>query len=104
MISHRNVISNTLQLNAFDRTNREQMRQKYGSDYSEVVLGLLPFSHIYGLVAVLHKSVYEGSKLVVLPKFEMKSYLQAIQDNRIEMLYIVGFWNIWLRYVARERC
>lgn len=90
MISHRNVISNTLQLSTFEMPNMKQIREEKGADYKEVVLGLLPFSHIYGLIAVVHKSVYEGSKLVVLPKYEMKSYLQAIQDHRIEMLYIVG--------------
>ena len=90
MISHRNVIANTLQCAISDLRLTEHMRQQRGPDYNEVVLGLLPFSHIYGLVAVVHAAVYRGSKVVVLPKFEMKSYLQAIQDHKIEILYIVS--------------
>lgn len=90
MISHRNVIANTMQISTMEKPRMEVLRKKIGPHYNEVVLGLLPFSHIYGLVAVVHNSVYTGAKLVVLPKFEMKSYLQAIQDHSIEMLYIVS--------------
>ena len=89
MISHRNVIANILQLATFEGPHQKKMREKYGPDYTEVVLGLLPFSHIYGLVVAVLKTVYDGSKLIILPKFEMKSYLQAIQDHKIENLYVV---------------
>jgi len=46
-------------------------------------------SHIYGLVVVCHLSLYRGDGVVVLPKFEMKSFLEAIQNQRIANLYLV---------------
>ena len=91
MISHRNVIANTLQLATFDKPYRDHVREMNNGDPRQVVLGLLPYSHIYGLVAVVHASIYNGDKLVCMPKFEMKSYLKAIQDHQINMLFVVCF-------------
>ena len=90
MISHRNVIANILQSacmkNRFlDRTKRERDTGNY-----EVGLGLLPFSHIYGLVAIAHALAFTGSKCVVLPKFEIKSFLQTLQDYQVETIYVVS--------------
>ena len=90
MISHRNVISNVLQLATFESPLRAEQRKKYGPNFREVVLGLLPYSHIYGLVAVCHLSVYQGDKTVCLPKFEFSSFLNAIQTQKINRLYVVG--------------
>ena len=89
MISHRNVIANTLQISTFEVPQREVLKKAHGPDFLQVILGLLPYSHIYGLVAVCHVAVYRGDKTVCLPKFEMKSYLQAIQTQKIDCLYIV---------------
>ena len=52
-------------------------------------LGLLPFSHIYGLVVIAHASLYHGDSVVVLPKFEMASCLITIQDYKLSNLYLV---------------
>jgi acyl-CoA synthetase (AMP-forming)/AMP-acid ligase II len=88
MISHRNVIANTLQLATFDSPQRKEIEEKDG-DSKQVVLGLLPYSHIYGLVAVVHASIYQGDKLICLPKFEMKTYFESIQRFGIQMLFVV---------------
>ena len=90
MISHRNVIANTLQLRAFESRRLEALRRKHGPKYHEVVLGLLPLSHIYALIAIAHSQVFQGAKVVILPKFEIKSYLQALQDYQVKTLYVVS--------------
>ncbi|KAL9082274.1 MAG: hypothetical protein Q9159_006560 [Coniocarpon cinnabarinum] len=86
MISHRNVISNSMQLNMFDGECRDR---KYGPGYQQNVLGLLPFSHIYGLVVAIHASINLGDGVIVLPKFEMQSFLNAIQTYEIGNLFLV---------------
>ena len=86
MISHRNVIANTMQITAFDKTGREALG---GPTYRDVVLGLLPQSHIYGLIVICHASTYRGDRVIILPKFEMESYLTAIAKYGINTLYIV---------------
>ena len=89
MISHRNVIANTLQAHTHELPYRDRMSKPGGPRYTEKCLGLLPMSHIYGLVVVCHLSLYRGDGVVVLPKFEMKSFLEAIQNQRIANLYLV---------------
>ena len=60
------------------------------SDSNEVGLGLLPFSHIYGLVVIALVSMYHGDSVVVLPNFEMKTFLSAIERFKISNLSLVS--------------
>ncbi|RVX69135.1 hypothetical protein B0A52_06849 [Exophiala mesophila] len=85
MISHRNVIANTVQISLYDAI----YRQKQGPDYHDVALGLLPQSHIYGLIVICHASTYRGDQVIVLPKFDLQHYLTSIQKYKINTLYIV---------------
>lgn len=89
MISHYNVISNILQYEAHEWPARDSNK---GSSpiYTGNNLGLLPFSHIYGLVLIVHASVYRGDRVVVLPKFELESFLHATATHKINCLYIVS--------------
>lgn len=84
MISHRNVIANVLQMRTYEGPARKA--QNLGT---QVALGLLPFSHIYGLVPVAHVGTYTGDELIVLPRFELKSFLSAVQKFKIEQIAVV---------------
>lgn len=87
MISHRNVISNIIQISTYEDTSRTIVNGKKRQD---VVLGLLPFSHIYGLVVIAQAGTWRGDGCVVLPKFEMQQFLNAIVKNKINTLYLVS--------------
>lgn len=87
MISHRNVITNVLQIAAYEKPMRDK---RPANARSEVALCLLPLSHIYGLVVIAQASTYRGDQAIVLPKFELQSYLQAIQTYKIQTLYLVS--------------
>jgi acyl-CoA synthetase (AMP-forming)/AMP-acid ligase II len=90
MISHRNVISNTTANTLHELGFREELKSPgEKSQYRDIGLGLLPQSHIYALVLLCHVSPYRGDQVVVLPKFELGSYLNAIQKYRIATLYLV---------------
>jgi acyl-CoA synthetase (AMP-forming)/AMP-acid ligase II len=84
MISHRNVIANTLQLRVHESVGRAQ----YGVE-TQNVTGLLPFSHIYGLVVGCHLSYYRGDQVIVLPKYDFTLYLEAIQRHKVNSLMLV---------------
>ncbi|KAH8682087.1 hypothetical protein BX600DRAFT_447723 [Xylariales sp. PMI_506] len=84
MISHRNVIANILQHTTYDSVGRKQRGIE-----TQVELGLMPFSHIYGLIVVSHTAPWRGDEIIVLPKFEIETYLAAIQRFKIEFLIIV---------------
>jgi len=90
MISHRNVIANVMQNSAYERP----VRDKRKGNGSEVALGLLPMSHIYGLVVVALASTFRGDEIIILPKFELQSYLSAIQTYKIQMLYLVRLFRV----------
>lgn len=87
MISHRNVISNILQIALFEKSTRDARPE---NERTEVALGLLPLSHIYGLVVIAQASTYRGDEVIILPKFELHSYLNAIQTYKIWTLYLVS--------------
>jgi len=90
MISHRNVIANTLQLVTYETPTREAiMKSLHRTHYTESALGLLPMSHIYGLIVICHLGPYRGDGVVVLPKYDFKLLLETIQNYKIQMLYLV---------------
>ena len=84
MISHRNVIANVMQM----RTYQSVARAAKGVD-TQVMLGLLPLSHIYGLVPVAHAGTYSGDEVIILPRFELKTFLGAVEKFRIEQISVV---------------
>lgn len=86
MISHMNVIANVLQYKTFASVGRA----KQGIE-TQVVLGVLPFSHIYGLVVIAHSASYMGDEVVVLPRFDFKVFLSAIESFKISQLFLVRF-------------
>ena len=59
---------------------RGQMQFEPGRDN---LMGLLPFYHIYGMVVVQFSAITQGTKLVVLPKFEPDTFLKAIQKHKV---------------------
>ncbi|KAJ5495086.1 Acyl-CoA ligase inpC [Penicillium diatomitis] len=90
MISHRNVIANTLQITAFEKYHRASQPLTNGQPlHTDVSIGLLPQSHIYALVVICHAGPYRGDQVVILPKFELNVYLRAIQQFKITSLFLV---------------
>ena len=91
MISHRNVIANVLQIAAYESQYRSVLKaSKRKYDGTEVVLGVLPQSHIYSLVVICHASVYRGDQVVNLPKFDFAQFLQSIDTFKINVLFLVS--------------
>ncbi|PTD07921.1 4-coumarate-CoA ligase-like protein 7 [Fusarium culmorum] len=84
MISHYNVIACTIMIHTYETVTRQQD----GID-TQVALGLLPFSHIYGLVVIAHIAQYRGDETVVLQRFQLDQLLACIQKFRIEQLSVV---------------
>jgi long-subunit acyl-CoA synthetase (AMP-forming) len=80
-----------VQIGTFEKPYRDTIIKdlRNQTDYTENVLGLLPMSHIYGLVVICHASVYRGDGVIVLPKFDFQTTLQAIQDYKINTLFLV---------------
>ena len=80
-----------LQISSFEQSWRDHLSAGSKTPYTEVSLGLLPQSHIYALVVICHVGTFRGDQTIVLPKFEMKSYLTAIQNFKISSLFLVSY-------------
>lgn len=48
-----------------------------------MVLGILPMFHIYGLSVGLYSTMAAGSKLVTLPKFDPKQFIETIVKHKV---------------------
>ncbi|WVQ85014.1 hypothetical protein IAT38_007178 [Cryptococcus sp. DSM 104549] len=55
----------------------------------DVSLGILPYSHIYGLTMTVHVSLTSDSVVVSLPRFEEASVLNAIQKYKVTFALVV---------------
>ncbi|KAL7284581.1 hypothetical protein ACG7TL_001874 [Trametes sanguinea] len=90
MIPHYSVIANVVQMAHVTKAKDESrpldlQRYKPGS----VGLAVLPFYHIYGLVVVMHFSLFIGTTLVVVQKFNFEQFLDSIQRYRVTHLCLV---------------
>ncbi len=53
------------------------------------LIAVLPFFHIYGMVLLMVVSLWQGRPLVVMPRFELEAFLDAIARYRVELAPLV---------------
>jgi acyl-CoA synthetase (AMP-forming)/AMP-acid ligase II len=78
MLTHGNLVANLVQSAA--------ALPLHGED---VVIAVLPFFHIYGLQVILNGGLRAGATLVVLPRFDLETFLRAIQQHRATWAFVV---------------
>ncbi|KAB1501426.1 4-coumarate--CoA ligase family protein [Corynebacterium sp. 320] len=76
-LSHRQLVSNALQ----------------GTDLpivtgDDIILGILPFFHIYGLTALINFALSTRAKLLTMPKFDLQPFLEAHQKYGVTFTFI----------------
>lgn len=76
MLTHYNLVSNVQMCQAWLYKTEEG---------KEVILGVLPFFHVYGMTTVMNLSIMLGGKMVLLPKFESDQVLKTIQKQNITL-------------------
>ncbi|MGX4691446.1 4-coumarate--CoA ligase family protein [Streptomyces sp. JNUCC 63] len=69
-------------------TNLAQLEPAITAGPGDRILAVLPLFHIYGLTALMNAPLRQGATVVVLPRFELETFLAAIQDHRITGLYV----------------
>ncbi|MFG2128836.1 4-coumarate--CoA ligase family protein [Streptomyces sp. NPDC048751] len=69
-------------------TNLAQLEPALADRSGDRILAVLPFFHIYGLTALMNAPLRLGATVVVLPRFELNTFLAAIQNHRITSLYV----------------
>jgi long-chain acyl-CoA synthetase len=80
MLSHQNITVNARQINAIDPESRLNRPDQPSDDR---ILGVLPFFHVFANATVLNRTVNNGGQIVMLPRFEAKAALAAINRTRV---------------------
>ena len=78
MLTHYNLVANLCQMEGLD----------YFTE-NDILICVLPLFHIYGLMVVLNMGLYQGSTIVTVPRFELESFLQTIEDYGVTLTHLV---------------
>lgn len=78
MLTHSNLIAQMEQVNATGVFLE-----------NDVVMGVLPFYHIYGMVLILLLSLSKGNKVVTIPRFDLEMFLQVMQKYEVTIAPLV---------------
>jgi acyl-CoA synthetase (AMP-forming)/AMP-acid ligase II len=81
MLSHYNLVSNVYQVLV--------CREDPTFTPEEVLLGVLPMYHIYGLNVVLNPVLAMGATLVMVPRFDLEQVARAVLMNGVTMMPVV---------------
>jgi long-chain acyl-CoA synthetase len=73
MLTHQNLVANTTMCHKWLSQTK---------DGEEVVLGMLPFFHVYGMTTVLILSIMTRNKMVLIPKFDVDQALKTIDKQK----------------------
>jgi long-chain acyl-CoA synthetase len=73
MLSHRNLMANVAQAAAWNPGLK---------DGEEVMLGVIPFFHVYGMTAAMNLAIKNAATMVLLPRFQVKDVLETIQKHK----------------------
>lgn len=73
MLSHRNVYANALQSTAWF-PDAEPGR--------EVMLGVLPFFHVFAMTAVMNLSIRIGATIIMMPRFNLEEVMKTIDRKK----------------------
>ncbi len=73
ILQHRNLVANMCQVKSWCTDFQ---------DGKEIILGVLPFFHSYGLSTILNLGLQNGAKLVLLPRFVLEDVLKTIDKQK----------------------
>lgn len=85
MLSHGNL-----------QSNLDQLAQVRKLDETDVVYGVLPLFHIFGLNVVLAYSLMRGSSLVLIERFDPATALETIRERKVTLM--PGAPPLWMAF------
>ncbi len=80
MLSHQNISANARQVNALDP---HSLINNPGAPYEDRILGALPFFHVFANTTVLNRTVGNGGQIIMLPRFDARQVLAAINRTKV---------------------
>ena len=83
MLTHHNLVANITQCEHMEFDPGLELRQE------DVVLGLLPFFHIFGMAVIMSWALRCGATVVTMQRFDMEMFLNLIQTHKITYAHLV---------------
>lgn len=80
MLTHRNIVADLLMIRG--------AVGKWYNPQTDKFLGVLPFFHIYGLTGLVHQVLHRGIEMLVMPSFDLRTFLQTIQTHKVTFVYV----------------
>ena len=77
MLTHANLVA-----------NMEQIRSIHRIDDGDVLIGLLPFFHIYGQTVVINLGLSQGATIVTMARFDMGGFLDLLERHRVTRAHV----------------
>ncbi len=81
MLTHRNLIAQFLAIEAVTDSNVIVP--------GAALIAVLPFFHIYGIMAFLTYGLVRGAKVVTVPRFDLEQYIKLVQEHQPPVLHVV---------------
>lgn len=78
MLTHRNLVANIAQ----SLVNVDII-------HNDVMIGILPFFHIYGMVVVMSLVLKVGGTVVTMPQFDLEGFLKIMQNYKVTRACLV---------------
>ncbi|KAG2217241.1 hypothetical protein INT45_012189 [Circinella minor] len=80
LLSHRNFVSQCIQVTNFDAN---------ANIATDILLGFLPFFHIFGLTNLVIGSFYRQTPLVIMAKYNLERFCQLVEKYKVTNTSIV---------------
>jgi acyl-CoA synthetase (AMP-forming)/AMP-acid ligase II len=77
MLTHRNLVANI-----------EQAWNSMPIGEDDVLVGLLPYFHIYGQTVVLNMGLAKGAAIVNMPRFDLEQLLEIVEGHGVTWLHV----------------
>src|SRR5688572_22485679 len=78
MLTHANLVSNLVQI-----------QDAFPIEPDDVLVGVLPFFHIYGMTVIMNQGLWAGATIVTMPRFDLDQFLGLIEEHGVTRAYVV---------------
>ena len=78
MLTHKNLVANLCQI-----------QDSFALDGDDVLVGCLPFFHIYGMTVIMNQGLRAGATIITMPKFDLEQFLGVIEEHGVSRAYVV---------------
>lgn len=79
VLTHRQLLANSKQIHAW-------FGNLTHADGADVVLGVIPLFHIYGMTTVLNFSLVHGATMVLQPRVVLTDVIKAVEREKVDFL------------------